>query len=369
MDVYSRHVFKQITSTLFLILISLTVIVWMATALRQLKLVTTQGQNFVLFFKMTTLALPSLMSFIIPIALLIACLHVLKRLGDDSELIVMNAGGATIWRVAKPYLVLSVFVALVLLFINVYLQPYSMRTLRDYIIKVRTDLISQVLQAGQFTTPEKGLTFHIRERSLKEELLGLAIYDTRDASQSMTYLAERGVIEKDGKSAYLIMYKGHIQRTTPNGKGAQIIAFDKYLFDLNQLGANTKKRKVSYKPRETYTYELLFPDKKNHHYRKKPGKFRSELHERFASPLYPILFAMIAVAILGRVKSNRRKSMSGVFIAFGLAIGAKVIGVTLSNLVTKDASAVPLVYAVPILFFVGMVIYAYTAMRQRAKIA
>ena len=38
---------------------------------------------------------------------------------------------------------------------NAYLVPQSMRVLRDYAIKVRTDLISQVLQPGKFTSPER----------------------------------------------------------------------------------------------------------------------------------------------------------------------------------------------------------------------
>ncbi len=365
MDIYSRHIFRQTVTTLLLILISLTAIVWMATALKQLKLVTSQGQTFVIFFQMTLLALPSLMSFIAPIALLIACLHVLNRVSGDSELIVMNAGGATIWHIARPYLLLSLIVGLVLLFVNIYLQPYSLKTLRDYIVQVRTDLISQVLQPGQFTSPQQGLTFHIRERNLKGELLGLAIYDSRDNEQKMAYLAEKGIIQKDDKNAYLVMHKGHIQRKTPKTHGSQIIAFEKYIFDLNQFSLNSNKRKVSYKPRESYLSELLNPDPKNHHYKKSPGKFRSELHERFASPLYPILFAMLAVAMIGQAESTRRRNLNGVFAAFGLAVIVKVLGVAASNIVTKNPAAIPLVYLIPIVSFMLAAFYARAKMTHK----
>ena len=89
---------------LVLILLSLSGVVWIALALRQLNLVTTQGQDAWTFLAMTTLALPNLMALIAPIALLIAAIHTLNRLNGDSELIVLTAAGATIWTVARPLL-------------------------------------------------------------------------------------------------------------------------------------------------------------------------------------------------------------------------------------------------------------------------
>ena len=93
MRILSRYVFRQTAGALVLILVSLTGVVWIAVALRQLELMTTQGQDALRFLAMTTLAIPSMMALIAPIALLIAAIHVLNRLNSDSELIVMTAGG------------------------------------------------------------------------------------------------------------------------------------------------------------------------------------------------------------------------------------------------------------------------------------
>ncbi len=348
MDIYSRHVFRQVASSLLLILISLTMIVWMATALKQLKLVTSQGQSFFIFLQMTTLALPSLMGFVAPIALLIACLHILNRVNGDSELIVMNAGGANIWRIAKPYLLMSTIVAVALLLSNLYVQPYSLRTLKEYVIKVRTDLISQVLQAGKFSSPEKGLMFHIREKTSNGDLLGLAIHDSRDQKQVMTYLAEHGRIVKNGANSYLVMKRGHIQRKSDNKNAVQIIAFQQYVFDLTQFSPNEKSSYRYYKPRERYLNELLNLDPNNRRDRKIKGKLNAEIHERLSTPLYPILFAMLAVAMVGLVRSNRQRSLRGVFLAFGLAIFVKVLGVAMTNVVVKKPELSFVVYAIPI---------------------
>ena len=85
MNTFSRYLFRQVSGALLLILLSLAGVVWIALALRELDLVTTEGQNAWVFVIMTTLALPNLIALIAPIALLIATIHTLNRLSGDSD--------------------------------------------------------------------------------------------------------------------------------------------------------------------------------------------------------------------------------------------------------------------------------------------
>ena len=111
MSIFSRYVFWQTTAALLLILFSLAGIVWIALALRELNVVTSDRQDTMVLLKMTTLALPNLLVMIAPFALLISVVHVLNRLSTDSELIVHTAGGGTVWSLAKPLLALAVMVS------------------------------------------------------------------------------------------------------------------------------------------------------------------------------------------------------------------------------------------------------------------
>src|SRR6516165_7566518 len=99
----ARYIFRQTASALLMILISLTLIVWLTSVLREIKLLTSEGQTFILFLKITSLALPNLIITVAPIAFLIAALHSLNRLNGDSELIVLSAAGASVWRLFVPY--------------------------------------------------------------------------------------------------------------------------------------------------------------------------------------------------------------------------------------------------------------------------
>ena len=107
MSTIGAYVLRQATGAFLLIVLSLSGIVWIALALRELSVVTSDGQGAFVLFKMTTLALPNLMAVVAPFALLIAVIHTLNRLNSDSELIVLTASGATIWTIARPLLLLA----------------------------------------------------------------------------------------------------------------------------------------------------------------------------------------------------------------------------------------------------------------------
>ena len=349
MTIFERYVFRQAGGALLIILLSLSAIVWIALALRQLNVVTSQGQDVWMLVKMTTLALPNLMAIIAPFSLLIAAIHTLNRLNSDSELIVLSASGATVWMAARPLIVLSMLVALGVAFVNHLAMPWSMRLLRDYIVQVRTDILTQVIQPGQFSSPEDNLTFHIRERTLNGELLGLIVHDSRDKAQTQSYLAERGIIVKRPPSNYLIMSQGHIVRRTDKDEPAQIVAFDKYAVDLDRFEKKLDDDNDDLKPRERYLGELLHPEATSQGYIQSPGKFRAELHERSSNPLYPIAFALIALAAVGQAHSTRQSRVRQITIAFVVAATLRLGGLALNNVVTLNAGAVPLLYGLPLL--------------------
>ena len=347
MRIISLYVFRQAAGALLLILFSLSSIVWIALALRQLNVVTSQGQDTWMLIKMTTLALPNLMAIIAPFSFLIASLHTLNRLNTDSELIVLTASGATVWTAARPLIVLAFCVMIFLTAVNHFVNPWSMRLLKDYIVTMRTDLLTQVMQPGRFSSPEPDLTFHIRERSLNGELLGLVMHDTRDKKLSQSYLAEHGVIVKQDPTAYLVMSTGHIVRRTDTNEPPQIIAFDKYAVDLDKFESQ-ENEDAEYRPRERYFGDLVDPGPDSKLFKSQPGQFRAELHERFASTLYPLAFALLIVAFVGQARSTRSSRMERLIVAFLVAAGFRLGGLALNNLVAINANLLPMLYILPI---------------------
>ena len=368
MSLFSRYVFRQVANAFVIILVTLTTIVWLATALKQLDLIVSQGQGFVLFLKMTFLSLPSLMALIAPNAILMASLYTLDRMNGDSELIVMTAAGAPVWRIGAPFVLLASMVCVVILICNLWVMPASMRALRALVTQVRTDVISQVLQPGRFSSTEPGLTFHIRDRSPTGDLLGLLVHDERDDDQIMSYLADRGRIISNDDGAYLVMFDGHVHRYEKKSpeQGVQIVAFDQYIFNLSDLSPKDAGSN-ELRPRERYLSDLLNPGPNVLKTKGAADRLRTELHDRFSTPFYPLLFAVLAVAILGHARTTRESRWAQILLAAGIAVGLRVSGLTASNLVTLSAGATPLVYVIPIAAIIVAALTAHVRMSPELR--
>jgi lipopolysaccharide export system permease protein len=315
-------------------------------ALRQLELMTTQGQDALRFLAMTALAIPSMTALIAPIALLIASIHLLNRLSGDSELIVTTAGGMPTWSLLKPLTLLALLTALGVSGVNHLAGPWAQRRLNELAIQVRTDLMAQIIQPWRFTSPEAKLTVHIRDRAPNGELLGLLMHDARDPKQIVTYLSERARIIKQDGQAYLRMDKGHIVRRLENEAAPQIIVFDRYAVDANQLEQRTDQTNIM-RPRQRYTPELITPDPNDPIYKMNPGSYAAELHERFASPLYAFAFVLLLVAFMGQAQTTRTSRMQAVIAAFAVAVLSRILGITCANMVVVRPAVAPLLYAVP----------------------
>jgi lipopolysaccharide export system permease protein len=372
MTLFGRYILRQVTNAFLVILLTLTAVVWLATALRELDLITSQGQGILLFFQMTLLSLPSLVALIAPNAMLMAALYTLDRMNGDSELIVMTAAGAPIWRIGAPLLLVGAIVAIGILLANLFVTPAASRELRSFVTQVRADLISQVLQPGRFSSPEAGLTFHIRDRSMDGDLLGLLVQDERDPKQVMSYLAEKGRIISNDDGSYLVMFDGYVHRYNAENtdKSVQIIAFDQNMLDISEFSPKDDDDK-ELRPRERYIGDLISPDPNDKIAKTFYGQLRSELHERLSTPLYPLVFVVIAIALLGHARTTRESRWGQILTAFGLAVGLRVVGIAANNLVTINAWAVALVYAVPLgaIFFAAWAAHVRMSPELRSKLS
>ena len=347
MGLIDRYTFRQVLAAFVTCLLVLTALIWTTQALRDFDLMTSQGQTVVIFLVVTSLALPSLIVIIAPVALFIAIVWTLNRLNSDSELIVMNAAGMSTPRLSLPYAVLTLIVAIATGIVTVYAQPASMRELRYWLTQVRADLISKIVREGQFTTVANGITFHVRERRPNGALLGIFVQDARTKDQVFTYIAERGQIIDSPSGTFLVLEKGSVQRQVEAASpDATIVVFERYAFDLSQfIDAVDVTR---FKPRERYTSELINPDPNDPVYKATPGRFRSELVERMVAPLYPVAFMFVALAALGQARTTRQSRGTAVATAIVSIVAIRIAGFAAQTLSVRTGAGVVLAFAVPI---------------------
>jgi lipopolysaccharide export system permease protein len=312
-----RYLFRTIFAGFLLILISLTLVIWITQILRQVDLITNQGQTILVFLRITSLLVPILMLVIAPIAIVIAVSYALTKLNSDSELVVMNAAGISPRRTFRPVFASCLIVAIFVAYISAFLAPWLQRKMLTELAKVRTDVVSNIVRPGAFTSVDRGLIFHIRERRGENQFQGVFIDDTRNPDERVTIVAEYGQIVQRGDNALLIMHHGNVERRRSNERDPIILVFGEYPFDLTRLAPAPF---VNVGLREKYIWELAFPAADDPVFRLSPAQFRVEFHERLFAPLYPLAFGIIAYAILGFPRTTRQSgavSMVAVIAAVG----------------------------------------------------
>ncbi len=315
----SRYIFRTTLGAFLVVLVSLTAVIWVTQALRDIDIITNQGQSILVFVGITGLIIPLLVLVIAPIALLIAVAHVLNKMSNDSEIIVMNAAGMSPWILFRAFMAAAIVVSLLVGAISAYFAPKGLRMLRDWLTEVRANVVSNIVQPGRFTTIESGVTIHIRERRPNGQLAGILVDDRRNPNERITVISEIGELLDNSSGTYLVLQKGVVQRHEVGPHDPAMVVFDRYAFDLSQFAGGIQS--VKYSIRERYLWQLLFPDPKDQFYIEQPDQFRAELHDRLTAPFYPLAVVVIAYAYLGAPRTTRQSrtlSMLGAIGGFGL---------------------------------------------------
>jgi lipopolysaccharide export system permease protein len=322
------YIFRTTFGAFLLVLISLTAVIWITQALREVDLMTNRGQTVLVFVGITSLIIPNLVLIIAPLALVMAIAHTLNKLSTDSEIIVMNAAGMPPWRLFQPFLAVTIVGAIMITCISAYIAPEGLRMLRRWLTEVRTDLITNIVQPGRFTSIDRGLSFFIRERQPNGLLVGILLDDRRDEKERVTIVAEQGEIVKSEVGNFIIFETGSIQRHEAKEPDPSIVQFDRYAFDLSQFSGESQV--IFYSVRERYLWELIWPNPDDPQYKTQPGHFRAELHDRILGPVYPFAFLVLAYAFLGAPSTTRQ---SRIWSTVAVTVG--VVALRLMGFVTS----------------------------------
>lgn len=391
-----RYIFSTAAVAFLGVVVVLAGMIWATQALRQLDLVTSQGQTILAFIAITSLTMPTLVLVIAPAALFIATAYTLLKLNGDSEIVVMAAAGMGPWRLLRPLIVLAILVSLFCSSLAVHVVPASLINFREQVTKVRADVVSFVAQPGRFVNLTQGLVFHVRERSANGVMRGIFINDAREKEVS-TYLADRGQIVESKAGIFLVLENGSIHRrggdmwrteatpqptpeearaaaraklaaqktdqSTPaaaqppagdqkqgrsesKAANSSVVEFQRYAFDLSSLAPDTKG--VDIKPMERPLSYVMSPPPEDMYVRFFPGRYREELHKRLSAGLYPMAFFAIAAAALAQPRTTRQ-SRGAALTAIIPAMGLVQIGnFAIAGQLKANAAAVPLIYALPI---------------------
>ena len=344
-----RYLFRQLRGPTLWAIAALGGVGILSTSLSHLDLIIDQRQSAWVYLKVTLLAVPGMISLIVPLGTFVASLLTFNRLHTEQEVVVCYAGGVSPWRVASPAMRLAVWLALISLAINLWIAPLSSRNMHDEIARARADLAATLVRAGQFTQPSPGLTVYAQSIDRGGLMHNLFIYQETQNAKPTTYTAAEGRLAKQNGAPVILMHNATSQTLSDDGQ-LSFLTFEDSPFDLPmQVQTNT----TNSKPSDRYMSELLHPAASDEWGRKNRKAMLAEFHGRIAGPLYTLAFMAFSIsAILGggfsRLGYTRRVAALS-----AVAIATRILGFVVQEAAGHTPALNLLQYLIPLagLFF------------------
>src|SRR3989442_5107932 len=146
----SRYLLRQHVAPLVFALAALTSLMLIQQVAKQLSGLLGKGLPPVVIAEVFVLSLPFIVAVTLPMAVLVAVLHVFTRLAGDNEMTALQAGGVSVARVVAPVLAGATGVALLSFLWNDQLLPrtnHELRTLQVDIARKRSEEHTSELQS------------------------------------------------------------------------------------------------------------------------------------------------------------------------------------------------------------------------------
>jgi lipopolysaccharide export system permease protein len=344
---FQRYLFRNVLRTLFAVVGGLALIALLSQGLDpdQLNLIVENRQSIGVYFWVTILAVPQILSLLTPIALFIAAAGALNVAHRENEIVVAQASGMSNWQVASPVLRLAILAAILHLGLNLWVQPAASRELRETVTRASTDLAASLVREGMFISHGDGLTTFARKVT-GGEMTDLLINDARNPKENVTYIAKTAYLVEGETGPQLVMQNGQRQSLRDNGE-LEPFQFKVLPFDLAPF-INDQKA-VILEESDRYLPELFFPDMNNYYDYDNVNLLLAEGHARISAPLLNIAMALLAIfAVLGG-DFSRRGYAKRIAVASGAALILRLAAFGAVAAGRDDPALNILQYLIPIL--------------------
>jgi lipopolysaccharide export system permease protein len=344
--VIERYILRQALWPLVASVATLALLALLTQSVSTLDVIIDQRQSVFTYLQITLLAMPQLIALVLPLALFVATIYAVNRLQGDSELVVCSAAGMSKRQLAAPFVKIAIGALIVNLAINLWVQPYSFRTMRERLYEIRGDLAAQLVRPGQFTSNSDGLTIYAREMERGGRLVDVLIQDASNPEAEITYMARTGVFAEVGGSPQLVLYDGSVQSLDEN-HALSFGTFESYQFQLDAF--IEADGDLFYKLSDRFLDELFFPEPEDDWAIRFRDRLFAEGHYRLSAPLYAPALALIALAAILGGQYSRTGYARRIAVAAALAMVVRLVGFAVQSACTDNIWLNPLQYAVPLI--------------------
>lgn len=281
------------------------------------ELVISKGVGLFDILRLLIYLVPSLLSFTIPMACLIAMVMAFGRLNTDYELIAMRASGVSPGRLILPFLTAAVVASGFLLGVNDRVVPGTHLAFRRQLKAIGVKRPTAYIEAGTFIKEFEPYVIFVYQVEGKT-MLHVRIYEPKADGSTRTIVASRGEFEpmRDGRAMLLKLYQGTVDEWDPERPGSLYkVSFGTYSMQL--LSDAEGAGRVNKKLKEMTFSELMEESRHLTARRINVLPIELELHRRLASSCAPVVFILFGLIFgLGRHHHERLITFVWIIVLF-----------------------------------------------------
>jgi lipopolysaccharide export system permease protein len=234
--IISRYVLKEHVGPFVFALSALTSLMLLQYIARRFGDLVGRGLSWQVITEFFLLSIPFTVAMTMPMAVLVAVLYAFSRLASENEITAFKAGGISTRRLMRPALILSVFLALFMLWFNDQVLSranHELATLQLAILRTKPTF---ALKEQVINTVKEG-QLYLRagyiDRDQSGKMRDITIYDLNDPLRRRTIYANHGTLAFASNKRDLIMHLfDGMMLSAPNNEVAQL---DRVYYKEDQL--------------------------------------------------------------------------------------------------------------------------------------
>jgi LPS export ABC transporter permease LptF/LPS export ABC transporter permease LptG len=301
MRIIDKYICKEVFSHALVGLLIFTFVLFVPKLITLMTIVVRHSASASRLGLLFLCVFPYVLTFTLPMAVLVGVLIGLGRMSADSELIALSALGVGLRRVLVPVGVLATFTAGVTLAITLWLGPAAQRTFRQISDELTSAQVTYEFQPRVFQE-YPGTVLYIQDiDTAATHWSGVLLVQQSDKSTEVT-IAEKAIVIADREHGNLELHltNGSTHSSTPGDPSHYTVStFGKSDWSIPLSGLKSASTSAPTVTERTLS-DLMATTGKGLH------EARVEIQRRFAFPVACIVFALLAVPLAARPRRGGR---------------------------------------------------------------
>jgi LPS export ABC transporter permease LptF/LPS export ABC transporter permease LptG len=336
MRILDRYIVREIFRHALLGLIVFTFVFFVPQLVRLMGLLVRHSGSGAQLVKLFLCLFPGVLTFTVPMSILVGVLLGLGRMSADSEIIALTALGIGRTRILLPVAVLALCGVLLTALMTLWASPHALSTFRTIEADLIANQVSFQVQPRVFDERFPKTVLYVNDVSASgTQWHGVFLAEAGDANSFQLTLAENAIVIAEPQLGKLEL---HLQ----GGATHEFNRQDPNHYSVTQFGQSdlpievtgllpSKERSLSNQER---SFSQLLSDKG-------PGwrEARVELHRRIAFPFACLFFALVAVPLGSQPRRGGRAA--GTLLAVFLIASYYLLFVFGAGMARQGALPVP----------------------------